>query len=211
MSLQFGKVVYPDIAAGTHFRVDAAHQTKRADEGGLADLDVLHSQCPAGLARRLVQSLVTDTLLDLMGIPPVWKGHGKWLREYGTAAFLVAAEEVAHVQYQQCATAKQLRTLYLAQPMAVDGCRAPSATWAHGTPPCCMGFQRNKGFITRHTIKRYAPGMTFFFHERFYLANHLREAGFLCIFAPCRWALFYVFFHIQRYKKIRTSTTFFTS
>ncbi|MBQ3699618.1 MAG: hypothetical protein II886_06890, partial [Prevotella sp.] len=69
-----------------------------------------------------------------------------------------------HIQYQQRAAAKQLRTLYLTQTVAVD-CRGTSSTTrTYGTPACSMRSQHHKGFITRHAIKRYVPGMAFFTH-----------------------------------------------
>ena len=71
---------------------------------------------------------------------------------------------MADVKYQHRTAAKQLRALDLAETVTVDGGRATAATGAYRTPACRMGGQCHKGFITRHTVKRDMPGMTFFIH-----------------------------------------------
>ena len=79
-------------------------------------------------------------------------------------ALRVTTDKVAHVQYQHRTAAKQLRALDLAETVAVDESRTTATAWAIGTGSCRMGFQRHKGFITRHTVQRDMPEATFFFH-----------------------------------------------
>ena len=125
---------------------------------------MLHGKRLTGLTGRLVQCLVADTVLSLISVTTIGTGHRQGLAEYGLTALLVAAYEMAHVEYQHRAAAKQLRALDLAKAVAVDGGRAAAATGTYGAPACRMGSERHKGFITRHIIQRNVPGKTFFFH-----------------------------------------------
>ena len=148
-----------------------------------------------------------DAPLCLISMTPIWTGHRQRLREYGVTTLLVVADEVAHVKYQQRTATEQLRTLYLAETVAVDMCRMPATARTPRTHTRRMGRERHKGFITRHTVQRDVPEATFISHTCFYLSDYLRESRFLCTFAFCRWALFQSSLHTQRYEEIRTSVT----
>ena len=101
---------------------------------------------------------------SLIGVTPISTGHCQGLREYSLTALLVATYEMAHVDYQHRATAKQLRALDLAKTVTVDGGRAPAATGTYSALACRMGCERHKGFSTRHIILRNMLGKTFSFH-----------------------------------------------
>ena len=150
---------------------------------------------------------MADAVFYFVCMAPIGMRHRQWLSEYSPLASGIATGKVAGVKYQGRTAVQELHTLYLAQTVAENCGWTPTTAGTHGTPSCCVGMEGNVRFITGHTVKAYMPSMTFFTHLWFYLGNYLLKSRFLCTFAPCRWALFLLWVHIQRYEKIHTSAT----
>jgi hypothetical protein len=73
-----------------------------------------------------------------MGMPPIKVRHRKRLGKELLSAVLVRAYHVARLQYQRSVMAKPLRTLYLAQTVAVYCRRRLSAAGTYYTLAGCM-------------------------------------------------------------------------
>ena len=99
---------------------------------------MLHGQRLGGLAGSLTKSLMADAILNLMGMAPIGMRHRQRLGKELLPAVLVRAYHVARLQYQHGVMAKPLRTLYLAQTVAVYCRRRLPATRTYDTLAGCM-------------------------------------------------------------------------
>ena len=99
-----------------------------------------------------------------MSVASIAPDHGQRLREYSPDALRVTTDEVAYVKYKQGAYSKQFGTLYLAETVAVDVCRALAATGAYCALACGVSRECHDGILPCHAVRRDAPLTTFFLY-----------------------------------------------
>lgn len=122
------KIIYADISACVYLGIGSAKPSYYAMASGQARTNMLQGECPRSGLRGLVDSLMPDTLKDIMCHAHIRTRHRQGLGEYLPLAGRIDTAEMAGPQYECHATTHKLQALQFTKPMTVDAAAFVTAT-----------------------------------------------------------------------------------